>query len=91
MRMADTAAVANAGRAHAPLEHAPAEPEAPVDDPLEVALLTEERDVALWGAFARLSERCQTLLRLLVSSNRSVPQNASFMPLGLRLYWLSVV
>ena len=43
--------------------------EAPVDDPLEVALLAEERDVALWHAFARLSERCQTLLRLLVSED----------------------
>jgi RNA polymerase sigma factor (sigma-70 family) len=43
--------------------------EAPADDPLEVALLTEERDAALWRAFARLSERCQTLLRLLVSQD----------------------
>jgi RNA polymerase sigma factor (sigma-70 family) len=43
--------------------------EAPLDDPLEVALLTEERDTALWGAFAQLSERCQTLLRLLVAED----------------------
>lgn len=43
--------------------------ESPVDDPLEVALLTEERDTALWRAFAQLSERCQTLLRLLVSED----------------------
>ena len=43
--------------------------EAPVDDPLEVALLTEERDTALWRAFAQLSERCQTLLRLLVAED----------------------
>jgi RNA polymerase sigma factor (sigma-70 family) len=43
--------------------------EAPSEDPLEVALLTEERDAALWKAFARLSERCQTLLRLLVSED----------------------
>src|SRR5204862_7356209 len=35
--------------------------EAPSEDPLEVALLTGERDTALWQAFARLSERCQTL------------------------------
>jgi RNA polymerase sigma factor (sigma-70 family) len=41
--------------------------EAPSDDPLEVALLTKERDTALWRAFVRLSERCQSLLRLLVS------------------------
>ena len=43
--------------------------ESPVDDPLEIALLTEERDLALWRAFARLSERCQALLRLLVSED----------------------
>jgi RNA polymerase sigma factor (sigma-70 family) len=43
--------------------------EAPSEDPLEVALLTEERDTALWNAFAKLSERCQTLLRLLVSED----------------------
>jgi DNA-directed RNA polymerase specialized sigma24 family protein len=43
--------------------------EAPAEDPLEVALLTEERDASLWKAFARLSERCQTLLRLLVSED----------------------
>src|SRR5262245_56873863 len=43
--------------------------ESPVDDPLEVALLTEERDTALWRAFAQLSERCQMLLRLLVSED----------------------
>jgi len=43
--------------------------ESTADDPLEVALLTEERDATLWRAFARLSERCQTLLRLLVSDD----------------------
>jgi RNA polymerase sigma factor (sigma-70 family) len=43
--------------------------ESPTDDPLEVALLTEERDTALWRAFAQLSERCQMLLRLLVSED----------------------
>ena len=43
--------------------------EAPVDDPLEVALLTEERDTALWRAFSQLSDRCQTLLRLLVAED----------------------
>jgi RNA polymerase sigma factor (sigma-70 family) len=41
--------------------------EAPSDDPPELALLTGERDSALWRAFAKLSERCQALLRLLVS------------------------
>jgi RNA polymerase sigma factor (sigma-70 family) len=45
----------------------PDEFESPTDDPLEVALLTEERDTALWRAFARLTDRCQSLLRLLVS------------------------
>jgi len=39
------------------------------DEPLELPLLTKERDSALWQAFAKLSERCQALLRLLVSSN----------------------
>ena len=43
--------------------------EAPSEGPLEVSLLTEERDTALWKAFAKLSERCQTLLRLLVSED----------------------
>jgi RNA polymerase sigma factor (sigma-70 family) len=43
--------------------------EATAGDPLEVALLTEERDAALWHAFARLNERCQKLLRLLVSDD----------------------
>jgi RNA polymerase sigma factor (sigma-70 family) len=41
--------------------------EAPGDERPELALLTSERDGALWGAFAKLSERCQALLRLLVS------------------------
>ena len=30
-------------------------------------MLTAERDSALWQAFGGLSERCQTLLRILVS------------------------
>ena len=41
--------------------------EAPSDEDAVAALLTTERDSALWRAFVRLSERCQTLLRLLVS------------------------
>jgi RNA polymerase sigma factor (sigma-70 family) len=41
--------------------------ESPADDSPALALLTGERDGALWRAFARLSERCQALLRLLVS------------------------
>ena len=55
------------------------------DDPLEVALLTEERDTALWRAFKRLSERCQTLLRLLVSEDEPSYEDvgaALGMPIG---------
>jgi RNA polymerase sigma factor (sigma-70 family) len=36
-----------------------------VADPIEVGVLTRERDRALWEAFTTLSERCQRLLRLL--------------------------
>lgn len=43
--------------------------EAAGGEPLEAALLEDERDGALWRAFARLSERCQALLRLLVSED----------------------
>jgi len=43
--------------------------EAPGDDLPGLALLTEERDQTLWRAFARLGDRCQALLRLLVSSD----------------------
>lgn len=35
--------------------------------PADARLLTEERDAALWRAFATLDERCQSLLRLLVA------------------------
>jgi len=34
---------------------------------LDARLLAEERDAALWSAFATLDERCQTLLRILVA------------------------
>lgn len=37
------------------------------DDPLDAALLREERDAALWRAFRRLSPRCQALLRVLIA------------------------
>jgi RNA polymerase sigma factor (sigma-70 family) len=60
--------------------------EAPADDSLpELALLTSERDSALWRAFVRLSERCQALLRLLVSSEEPSYQEigaALGMPVG---------
>jgi RNA polymerase sigma factor (sigma-70 family) len=37
------------------------------DDPLDAALLREERDVELWHAFRQLGQRCQTLLRVLTA------------------------
>lgn len=43
-------------------EHAP-------DEPPILALLTEERDTALWRSFAKLGARCQALLRLLVAED----------------------
>ncbi len=43
--------------------------EAEGDDPPDLALLTEERERALWRAFARIGQRCQALLRLLVSQD----------------------
>jgi RNA polymerase sigma factor (sigma-70 family) len=42
-------------------------PETAGDATLDAALLLEERDRALWQAFGALSERCQTLLRILVA------------------------
>ena len=36
-------------------------------DPLDEALLREERDVALWKAFSTLTARCQSLLRVLMA------------------------
>lgn len=36
-------------------------------DPLDEALLREERDAALWQAFRSLAPRCQELLRVLMS------------------------
>src|SRR4051794_4680020 len=42
-------------------------PEAAGDPQPDAALLAQERDRALWQAFGGLSERCQTLLRILVA------------------------
>ena len=42
-------------------------PEEGVESRLDAALLVEERDRALWQAFGGLSDRCQTLLRVLVA------------------------
>ena len=41
--------------------------EAPADEGIGGLLLDQERDGTLWRAFAGLSERCRSLLRLLVS------------------------
>ena len=41
--------------------------EAPSEDRAEQALITRERNAALRRAFARISERCQALLRLLAA------------------------
>jgi RNA polymerase sigma factor (sigma-70 family) len=38
-----------------------------VDPPIETAMIRSERDRALWAAFEQVSERCQRLLRLLIS------------------------
>jgi RNA polymerase sigma factor (sigma-70 family) len=35
-------------------------------EPVDARLLTDERNAALWGAFARMPERCQRLLRVLM-------------------------
>lgn len=37
-------------------------------DPLDAGLLTDERDAALWTALSRITQRCQQLLRVLMSS-----------------------
>lgn len=37
------------------------------DDPVDLHVLTEERDRALWAAFDRLGERCRLLLRVLMA------------------------
>jgi RNA polymerase sigma factor (sigma-70 family) len=59
--------------------------ESPGGDAPELALLTEERDTALWRAFRKLSEQCQTLLRLLVSQDEPSYEDVSAaldMPVG---------
>jgi RNA polymerase sigma factor (sigma-70 family) len=37
-------------------------------DPVDARLTQEERDAELWGAFERISDRCQQLLRVLMTS-----------------------
>jgi DNA-directed RNA polymerase specialized sigma24 family protein len=41
--------------------------ETPDDDGIDRLLLDRERDGALWHAFSSLSERCKTLLRVLMA------------------------
>ncbi len=43
--------------------------EAPAEHGSEPRLIADERDAGLWRSFAKLSERCQALLRLLVSQD----------------------
>lgn len=52
---------------------------------LDAALLTDERDRVLWQCFARLSERCQHLLRVLMATEPpaySEVSEALGMPVG---------
>lgn len=43
--------------------------DSPSDEAAELVLLVGERDAALWRAFSKLGDRCQALLRLLVSQD----------------------
>jgi RNA polymerase sigma factor (sigma-70 family) len=59
--------------------------EAPAGDAPELAVLANERETTLWRAFARLSDRCQALLRLLVSHEEPSYEEISAalgMPIG---------
>ena len=59
--------------------------ESPNDAPPELSLLTEERDATLWRAFTALSDRCQGLLRMLVSEEEPSYETISAaldMPIG---------
>lgn len=52
---------------------------------LDVGLLDDERDAQLWSCFAQLSERCQRLLRVLMSCDRpnyAAVSEAFDMPVG---------
>ena len=57
----------------------------PASTELDSALLQDERDVELWASFAKLPERCQQLLRVLMAVDRPVyaEVSAAFdMPIG---------
>jgi RNA polymerase sigma factor (sigma-70 family) len=51
-------------------------------DPVDTALIRDERDAELWATFERLSERCRQLLRVLMSDSPPAYEAASAM-LGL--------
>ena len=60
-------------------------PEAATGERLDAALLAQERDRALWQAFGGLSERCQSLLRILIAEpapSYEVVGAALDMPIG---------
>jgi len=57
----------------------------PASTELDSALLEDERDVELWASFAKLPERCQQLLRVLMACDRPVYAEVSTafdMPIG---------
>ena len=57
----------------------------PMSTELDSALLEDERDVELWASFAKLPERCQQLLRVLMACDRPVYAEVSVafdMPVG---------
>jgi RNA polymerase sigma factor (sigma-70 family) len=57
----------------------------PTSTELDSALLEDERDVELWASFAKLPERCQQLLRVLMACDRPVYAEVSVafdMPVG---------
>ena len=54
--------------------------EAPADETADSTLITQERDGALRRGFARLSERCQALLRMLAA-----PESPSYEEIGAAL------
>jgi RNA polymerase sigma factor (sigma-70 family) len=59
--------------------------EPPADEAFEDLVVGRERGGALWRAFARLSDRCKTLLRLLVSEEEPSYEEVSGalgMPIG---------
>jgi RNA polymerase sigma factor (sigma-70 family) len=52
--------------------------------PLDAGLISDERNAELWGAFSRLPERCQRLLRIAVAMPKSYDEVSAAldMPVG---------